>query len=89
MTRNSTFIFIYTNWMLIIEDLSPWQVSRCLIFTRSREFLQDLAIFEQLARAHYPEGPSDLVHFVVKSVVEKVGSERIFMLVNFSNSDID
>ena len=29
---NSTFIFIYTNWMLIIENLSAWQVSSCLIF---------------------------------------------------------
>ena len=40
-------------------------------------------------RAQGSAGPSDLVHFVVKSVVEKVGSERIFVLVNFSYSDLD
>ena len=62
-------------------NLSGWQVSSYLFFTRSREFLQDLARFEKLARAQGPAEPSDLVHFVVKSVVEKVDSERIFFLV--------
>ena len=46
--------------------------------------------FEWLARAHCPAGASDLVHFVVKIAVEKVGSEKISMLlallckINFS-----
>ena len=41
-------------------------------------------------RAHCPAGASDLVHFAVKIVVEKLGSERISMLlallcnINFS-----
>ena len=43
----------------------------------------DLASFDQLARAHCSAGPSDLVHFVVKIVVEKAGSEKISMLVTF------
>ena len=32
---------------------------------------------------HCPAGPPDLVHFVVKIVVEKASSEKIFMLVTF------
>ena len=51
--------------------------------------MHTLARFEQLARAHYPAGPSDLVHFLVKIVVEKAGSKKIFMLVTFSYSDSD
>ena len=41
------------------------------------------ARFEHLARAHCPARPSDLVHFVVKIIVEKESSEKIFMLVTF------
>ena len=43
-------------------------------------FLHDIARFVWLARAHCPAGVSDLVHFVVKIVVEKVGSEKMSML---------
>ena len=39
--------------------------------------------FEMLARAHCPAGASELAHFVVKIVVEKVGSEKISMLVAY------
>ena len=52
--------------------------------------MHDLARFEWLARAHCPAGASDLVHFVVKIAVEKVGSEKLSMLlallckINFS-----
>ena len=45
--------------------------------------MHNLARCEQLARTHCPAGPSDLVHFVVKIVVEKASSEKIFMLVTF------
>ena len=42
------------------------------------QFLHDLARFEQFARAHCPPGPSDLVHFVVKFVIERQ-VQRIFL----------
>ena len=45
--------------------------------------MHDLARFEWLARAHCPAGALDLVHFVVKIVVEKVESEKISMLLAF------
>ena len=45
--------------------------------------MHDLARFEWLARAHCPGGALDLVHFVVKIVVEKVESEKISMLLAF------
>ena len=66
------------------------QVLSCKCCTCSWRFLHDLARFEWLARAHCPAGASNLVHFVVKIAVEKVGSEKISMLlallckINFS-----
>ena len=42
--------------------------------------MHNLKRFEQLARAHCPAGPLDLVHVVVKIVDEKASSEKIFML---------
>ena len=71
MTRSSTFIFIYTNWKLIIEKskrLTGIQV------TWSRRYLHDLAIFEQLACAHtVHQGHQTWYIFVINIVAKTAG----------------
>ena len=79
MHQNSTFIFIYTNSKLIIET----SILSCKCCTWSWEFLHDLARFELLAHARFQAGASDLVHFFIQIIVQKVGLEEISILLAF------
>ena len=74
MSLNSTFIFINTNWKLIIEEKTQ-VVDRHLVVNVSHDNvdMHNLARFEQLARAHCPAGRLYLVHFVVKNGRRKSG----------------
>ena len=68
MARNVTFIFIYmyTNWKLIIEKKNKMLTgNQLLMFRMIYGFRHDLARFEKFARAHCPVGSSDLIHFVI------------------------
>ena len=57
----------------LVVNVSHDNVNFCII-------KQDLSSF---ARVQCPAGPSDLVHFVVKIVVEKASSEKIFYAGDF------
>ena len=76
LTWKSTFIFIYTNWKIIIE-----KSERLASITLSWGFLNDLTRFQGLARDHCLAGPSDLE--ILKLNLLLMGHMKTFMLVTF------